>query len=108
MQAPMAGIGRLGGSSRPPKRQIASMICASDATMKAPPPLDLSSYRIYNNRSKQDQNIRGPQTVSCAPRLLMRDVLAGLAVAGLLLPSGIAYAAIAGLPPASALIATVV
>jgi MFS superfamily sulfate permease-like transporter len=38
----------------------------------------------------------------------MRDVLAGLAVAGLLLPSAIAYAAIAGLPPAPALIATLV
>jgi MFS superfamily sulfate permease-like transporter len=38
----------------------------------------------------------------------MRDVLAGLAVAGLLLPSAIAYAGIAGLPPAPALIATLV
>ncbi|HTJ89796.1 MAG TPA: SulP family inorganic anion transporter [Acidocella sp.] len=38
----------------------------------------------------------------------MRDVLAGLSVAGLLLPSAIAYAAIAGLPPAPALIATLV
>ena len=38
----------------------------------------------------------------------MRDVWAGLAVGGLLLPSAIAYAAIAGLPPASALIATIV
>jgi MFS superfamily sulfate permease-like transporter len=36
----------------------------------------------------------------------MRDVLAGLSVAGLLLPAAIAYAAIAGLPPAQALIAT--
>ena len=38
----------------------------------------------------------------------MRDVLAGVSVAGLLLPSAIAYAAIAGLPPAPALIATLV
>ena len=38
----------------------------------------------------------------------MRDLLAGLSVAGLLLPSAIAYAAIAGLPPATALIATLV
>ena len=37
-----------------------------------------------------------------------RDALAGLSVAGLLLPSAIAYAAIAGLPPAQGLIATVV
>jgi MFS superfamily sulfate permease-like transporter len=38
----------------------------------------------------------------------MRDVLVGVSVAGLLLPSAIAYAAIAGLPPAPALIATLV
>jgi hypothetical protein len=38
----------------------------------------------------------------------MGDVRAGLSVAGLLLPSAIAYAAIAGLPPAPALIATLV
>jgi MFS superfamily sulfate permease-like transporter len=39
---------------------------------------------------------------------LTRDALAGLSVAGLLLPSAIAYAAIAGLPPAQGLIATIV
>jgi MFS superfamily sulfate permease-like transporter len=38
----------------------------------------------------------------------MRDILAGFSVGGLLLPSAIAYAAIAGLPPAPALIATLV
>ncbi len=38
----------------------------------------------------------------------MRDALAGLSVAGLLLPSAIAYAGIAGLPPAQALTATII
>ena len=38
-------------------------------------------------------------------RLAISDVLAGLAVAGLILPEGVAYAAIAGLPPGRALAA---
>ena len=38
---------------------------------------------------------------------MIRDFTAGLSVAGLLLPSAIAYAAIAGLPPAHAIIATI-
>lgn len=38
---------------------------------------------------------------------MTRDVLAGLAVAGLLLPSAIAYAAIAGLAPEHAIVATI-
>lgn len=39
------------------------------------------------------------------PRFLIGDVLAGLAVAGLILPEGVAYAGIAGLPPGRALAA---
>ncbi|WP_295635981.1 SulP family inorganic anion transporter [Novosphingobium sp.] len=38
-------------------------------------------------------------------RLAISDVLAGLAVAGLILPEGVAYAGIAGLPPGRALAA---
>lgn len=39
------------------------------------------------------------------PRIVFSDVLAGLAVAGLILPEGVAYAGIAGLPPGRALAA---
>ena len=39
---------------------------------------------------------------------ILRDMLAGVSVAGLLLPSAIAYAAIAGLSPDHAIIATVI
>ena len=39
------------------------------------------------------------------PRFSIGDVLAGLAVAGLILPEGVAYAGIAGLPPGRALAA---
>ncbi|HUW80003.1 MAG TPA: SulP family inorganic anion transporter, partial [Acidocella sp.] len=39
---------------------------------------------------------------------MKRDALAGISVAGLLLPSAIAYAAIAGLTPDHAIIATIV
>lgn len=39
------------------------------------------------------------------PRFTPSDVLAGLAVAGLILPEGVAYAGIAGLPPGRALAA---
>lgn len=38
---------------------------------------------------------------------MIRDIAAGVSVAGLLLPSAIAYAGIAGLPPAYAIIATI-
>ena len=41
------------------------------------------------------------------PRFSFSDVLAGLAVAGLILPEGVAYAGIAGLPPGRALAAGV-
>lgn len=40
--------------------------------------------------------------------LVKHDALAGISVAGLLLPSAIAYAAIAGLSPDHAIIATIV
>ena len=39
---------------------------------------------------------------------MLRDSLAGVSVAGLLLPSAIAYAAIAGLSPDHAIIATLI
>jgi len=39
---------------------------------------------------------------------MKRDALAGVSVAGLLLPSAIAYAAIAGLTPGHAIIATII
>ena len=43
-----------------------------------------------------------------APAGCLADLLAGLAVAGLLLPEAIAYAGIAGLPPQRALVAAIV
>ncbi|HEY4081027.1 MAG TPA: SulP family inorganic anion transporter [Burkholderiaceae bacterium] len=43
-------------------------------------------------------------TVTAAPRPWLADAVAGLSMAGLLLPEAVAYAGIAGLPPAAGLI----
>src|SRR4051794_9520597 len=35
----------------------------------------------------------------CSPKSIRTDIIAGIAVAGLLIPEGMAYAGIAGVPP---------
>ncbi|MBS0355299.1 MAG: SulP family inorganic anion transporter [Proteobacteria bacterium] len=48
------------------------------------------------------------RTLPAAPSLPWGDILAGLSVAGVLLPESVAYAAIAGVPPSHALLAALV
>ena len=49
--------------------------------------------------------VPGPRAVTALARLHRADFIAGLSVIGLLLPEAVAYAVIAGMPPASGLIA---
>ena len=49
--------------------------------------------------------VPGPRTAAAFARLHRADFIAGLSVIGLLLPEAVAYAGIAGMPPASGLIA---
>ena len=49
--------------------------------------------------------VPGPRAVAALARLHRADFIAGLSVIGLLLPEAVAYAGIAGMPPASGLIA---
>src|ERR1700751_1079537 len=39
----------------------------------------------------------------CSPRAVLTDIVAGIALAGLLIPEGMAYAGIAGVPPQAGL-----